>query len=200
MPMVLTDTELQIGGWQVMQSWERPLMDIMAREVTASKGDILEVGFGMGISARAIVDQGCRTYTVIEAHPGVAALAREWTSHLDIPANVIEGLWQDVIPQLSLSTQFDGILFDTYPLSEAERSRNHVPFVPWAPLLLRNEGVFVYYSDETEEFRAEHLKLLLSNFDEVKLIKVSGLEFPPDCEYWDSSHMIVPVARKTATV
>ncbi len=197
MPMVLTDTELQIGGWQVMQSWEKPLMDVMAREVTVSQGDILEVGFGMGISARAIVDQGCRTYTVIEAHPEVAALAREWASQLDIRANVIEGLWQDVIPQIS--TQFDGVLFDTYPLSEDERRRNHVPFVPWAPLLLRNEGVFVYYSDETEEFRAEHLKLLLRHFDEVKLIKVSGLEPPPDCEYWDSSHMIVPVARKTGT-
>ena len=57
--VVLTDNELLIGGKQVMQAWERPLMEVLAREVTASHGDILEVGYGMGISARAILACGC---------------------------------------------------------------------------------------------------------------------------------------------
>lgn len=49
------DTEqLIIENQQVMQSWEAPYMTSMAKEVTQSHGDILEVGFGMGISATYI--------------------------------------------------------------------------------------------------------------------------------------------------
>ena len=74
----LTDVELLIGGWQVMQRWEEPLMRVLATEVTRNGGDILEVGFGVGISATAIMESGCASYTVIEAHPVVAQAARDW--------------------------------------------------------------------------------------------------------------------------
>src|SRR5690242_7057135 len=43
--------ELIIAGQQVMQDWESPLMEAMADIAAASHGDVLEVGFGMGISA-----------------------------------------------------------------------------------------------------------------------------------------------------
>lgn len=194
MPMVLTDEELTIGEWQVMQSWERPLMEVMAKEVTATKGDILEIGFGMGISANAIMKQGCKSYTVIEAHPKVAENARNWASQTQVPARVIEGLWQEVVP--NINEQYDGIFFDTYPLSEEERHRNHFSFIPLAPTLLRPHGLLTYYSDENTKFRTEHLELLLTYFSEVKLIKVSTLKPFPDCEYWQDSNMIVPVAKK----
>ena len=64
--------ELLIGGWQVMQSWELPLMKKLAKIVTQNGGDILEIGYGMGISAREIIKCGCKSYTVIEAHPKIA--------------------------------------------------------------------------------------------------------------------------------
>ena len=60
------DTQLIIQGQQVMQDWERPLMKAMAEIVTESHGDILELGFGMAISATYIQEFGCRSYTVIE--------------------------------------------------------------------------------------------------------------------------------------
>ncbi len=193
MPVVLTDSELVIGGWQVIQRWEEPLMKVMAREVTATRGDILEVGFGMGIAANEIMKRGCRSYTVIEAHPMIAEMARQWTRLQKVPATVIPGLWQEIVPKLD--SQFDGILFDTYPLWEQERHRNYYPFIPLAPYLLRQHGVLTYYSDETIEFRVEHLKLLLTHFAKIKLIKVSGLKPFPNCEYWHDSTMIIPVAR-----
>jgi len=190
----LTSEQLLIGEWQVMQAWEEPLMDVMAREVTIAGGDILEVGFGMGISARKITRYGCASYTVIEAHPTVAEMAREWAAEQQTKCTVIESAWQDVIHELDPGG-FDGILFDTYPWSEDERGRNHFAFIPCAPALLRDEGTLVCYSDETITFRSEHLSLLLTSFDEVKLVKVSGLQPPEDCEYWSESHMVVPVAR-----
>ncbi|MEM8531172.1 MAG: class I SAM-dependent methyltransferase [Chloroflexota bacterium] len=196
MPVVLTDTELLIGGWQVMQSWEQPMMDLMAQQVANPEADVLEVGFGMGISATALIEYGCRSYTVIEAHPEVATIAREWAKQYDTPITVLEGMWQEVVPDLH--QQFDGIFFDTYPLSAEERHCNHFPFIPVAPKLLRPNGKLTCYSDETIEFRNEHLKLLLSNFEEVKLIKVSNLHPFEGCEYWDYSHMVVPVATKLA--
>ncbi len=53
MPVELSPTEPIIGGWQVMQEWEGPLMDVLASEVTRSGGDVLEVGFGMGMPRRS---------------------------------------------------------------------------------------------------------------------------------------------------
>jgi guanidinoacetate N-methyltransferase len=196
LPAVFTDSELTIGDWQVMQSWERPLMHVLAKAVASSHGDVLEIGFGMGLSAQALVDSGCRSYTVIEAHPTVAHAARAWAERQPVPTRVIEGFWQDVVPELG--PDFDGILFDTYPLSAAERHCNHYPFIPVAPRLLRTGGALTHYSDETHEFRAEHLALLLSNFADIRLIRVDGLQPFEGCEYWATSHMVVPIARKAA--
>lgn len=192
LPVVENGAELLIGGWQVMQAWEEPLMDVMAREAAALGGDVLEVGFGMGISAARIVAHGCATYTVIEAHPLIARRAQEWGASQKVPVTVIPGLWQDVYP--AIDQQFDGILFDTYPLSERERGRTALDFIPVAPKLLRSSGRLTYYSDETVRFRSEHLSLLFDYFDEVKLLKVSGLCPYEGCEYWAETHMIVPVA------
>ncbi len=194
MAVEMTEDQLLIGGWQVMQAWERPLMEVMAQQVAAFGGDILEIGYGMGMSARLILETGCASYSVIEAHPAIAERARAWAATQRVPCTVIEGTWQEVVPQLSC--QFDGVLFDTFPLSRDERGRNHFPFIPIAPTLLRKEGVLVYYSDETTHFRSEHLRMLLEVFDEVKLIKVSDLEPADDCEYWHEHHMVVPVARR----
>jgi len=106
-----------------MQSWEKPIMETMAEEVTQTEGDVLEIGFGMGIAANEIMKNGCQTHTIIEAHPEIAELARNWADKQEIPVTVLEGLWQNVIDKIDET--FDGILFDTYPLSEEMRERNH---------------------------------------------------------------------------
>ena len=193
MPAAFSDDELLIGGWQVMQDWELPLMRVMAEAVTEGEGDVLEIGFGMGICANEIARQGCRSYSVIEAHPEVAKAARKWGEDQPFPATVHEGLWQDVVP--ALDQRYDGVVFDTFPLAPEERSRNHFPFIPIAPTLLKPGGVLTLYSDETANFRAEHLSLLLNAFPDLRLIKVDGLEPPEDCEYWQHSVMVIPVAR-----
>jgi len=191
---VLGEDELLVGGWQVMQRWETPLMEALADEVTAAHGDVLEIGFGMGIAASAIVERGCRSYAVIEAHPEIAEIARDWASSQPVAAEVLEGFWQEVVP--AIGETYDGILFDTFPMSRGERRRNHFDFIAHAPGLLRVGGVLTHYSDETIDFRPEHLRLLLEHFDEVKLKKVTGLRPAAGCEYWHDSTMVVPVARK----
>lgn len=75
------------------------------------KGDILDVGFGTGYSAKCFYDLKVKSYTCIETNPTVYKKALEWSS--DKPdVEIILGDWYDVIPKLS--KKFDGIFMDTY--------------------------------------------------------------------------------------
>ena len=55
---VWTGDTLLIQGQQVMQAWEQPLMQALADVATAAHGDVLEVGFGLGISASMVQRAG----------------------------------------------------------------------------------------------------------------------------------------------
>jgi guanidinoacetate N-methyltransferase len=196
LPVVVTDTELLIGGKQVMQAWERPLMEVLAREVTAVGGDVLEVGYGMGISAQEIMKRGCRSYTVIEAHPEIAATARAWGERQGRSVTVLEGFWQELAP--NMQPHFDGILFDTFPICQEDAHINPTAMIPAMQRLLRAGGVLAYYSGADANFPQDQVGLLLTYFDEVTLIKVTGLQpYPhPRCDYWNQPYMVLPVARK----
>ena len=61
-----TDNAIWYGDIPVMHDAETKLMQDYAALITRNGGDILEVGFGMGISADAIISQGVKSYTVIE--------------------------------------------------------------------------------------------------------------------------------------
>lgn len=196
LPIQLSQDRLDIGHFQVMQDWEFPLMRAMAVEVTRDGGDILEVGFGMGISATQIMESGCESYTVIEAHPRIAALAREWAKKQRVPVQVHEGYYQDVAPKLE--GRFAGVLFDAYPNSTEEWTSFHLQFFPTANRLLRPGGIFSYFAGQTEQFSHVHLEALFKHFEAVRLYRVGGLAPPEDCEYWHLDYMVLASARSTS--
>ncbi len=165
-------------------------MKSLAREATRSHGHVLEVGFGMGISATFVMEFGCTKYTVIEPHPTVIEKARDWAAEQSVPVEIVQGFWQEEIHRLG---KFDAILFDTFPLKKEEAGKNHVPFFEEAREHLNPGGVFTYYSDAEDTLPEEDLKLLLDIFDEVRLSKVRGLQPPKHSQYWGSSSMLVPV-------
>ena len=95
---------------QVMMDWEDDLMKAHANLVCHNKGDILEFGFGMGISATYIQSYKPKSHTIIEIHPQIIEKAKLWA--LDKPnVKIIEGDWVECLNQL---TKYDGIFFDTY--------------------------------------------------------------------------------------
>ena len=103
----------------IMHEWETDLMRQHAEFVCSLGGDILEIGFGMGISAGFIQKQGIKSHTIIELHPQIAEKAREWAA--DKPnVTILEGDWQEVLPSLKEGTvrtthkKFDGMFFDPY--------------------------------------------------------------------------------------
>lgn len=186
---------LSIGAQQVIQYWEHPVMETMGRIAARHHGKVLEVGFGLGLSARAIARTGCTAYTVIEAHPRMAEKARHWASTLSVPAQVMEGFWQEQIEHLP-DAGFDGILFDTCPIEEAERDVWYRAFIPHAGRLLRPGGVFTYYAHQIAANRPRDWPLLARHFSEIE----SPLSIPvspgADCQYWHAETMLVPVVRR----
>ena len=66
--------------FEVMMDWEHSLMSASAAYVCEGGGDILEIGFGMGISAGYIQSHSISSHTIIENHPQIITKAQEWAS------------------------------------------------------------------------------------------------------------------------
>ena len=95
---------------EVMMSWEAPLMSASAAYVCSGGGDILEIGFGMGISAGYMHSHSIASHTIIENHPEVIPRAQSWASGKS-NVTIVTGSWYDI--KDSLST-YDGVFYDAY--------------------------------------------------------------------------------------
>ncbi|MFB9904436.1 class I SAM-dependent methyltransferase [Allokutzneria oryzae] len=195
-------SQLLIEGQQVMQDWEHPLMRKLAENACVSGGDVLEVGFGMGISAGYVQECGVRSHTIIEINKGVAERFERWRGQRpDSDIRLAFGPWQEVIGDLG---QFDGILYDTYPTSEDEFVKTLGPkvvtlaanFFPAAAAHLRPGGVFSYYTNEIDSLSRAHQRLLLQHFTSFKVELVRDLQPPADCNYWWADRMAAVTAYK----
>src|SRR4051812_37495562 len=64
---------LRIAGHPVMEDWEDAYMERLAQICAAPAGVVLELGYGMGLAARAIQSRGVARHYIVECHPEVAA-------------------------------------------------------------------------------------------------------------------------------
>ncbi len=104
---ILTDI-----GLEVMMEWERPIMELMSKEVCKIGGDILEIGFGMGISANEIQKYNIKSHTIVEINSGIYEEAKEWSFN----KKNVKIVNDDFLNYLNYTTdKFDGIFFDPYP-------------------------------------------------------------------------------------
>ena len=87
-------------GDAVMMQWEAPLMEAHAEALCAARGDVLNLGFGMGIIDTAIAARGPRTHTIVEAHPQVHGRMLRDGWHTRPGVTVLFGRWQEVLEQL----------------------------------------------------------------------------------------------------
>jgi hypothetical protein len=98
------------SGLEVMMSWEDDLMSASAAYVTQNGGDILEIGFGMGISAGYIQSHSISSHTIVENHPQILEKLQTWVSGKSNVV-IISQSWADVTGSLST---YDGVFYDTY--------------------------------------------------------------------------------------
>ena len=108
--LTFEDTKiLNEDGAEVMMSWETSIMEKSAEYISHNNGDVLEIGFGMGVCADYIQAQGVNTHTIIEIHPQILESLSAWASDKS-NVTIIEGDWAN----LSLTDTYDGIFIDTY--------------------------------------------------------------------------------------
>ena len=93
----------------IMMDWEHPVMSASAAYITEGGGDILEIGFGMGISANYIQSHSISSHTIIEPHPQMVQKAVEWSNGKS-NITIISQSWADVTGSLGT---YDGIFYDT---------------------------------------------------------------------------------------
>jgi len=183
---------------QIMQAWETPYMKKLAEITTSKGGNVLEVGFGMGISAGFIQkSKKIKTHTVIECHPLMIAFARKKFAKVIKNRRLIllKGFWEDVTKKLP-DKSFDGILFDSCPLDKEVEFFQFSPFFKEAFRLLKDNGVFTYFSDEPLKISAVHKKLLIdTGFKNIKF-EIVKVKPPEDCLYWKYKTIITPIIMK----
>ena len=101
-------TDDNYHNMEVMMSWEAPIMEKSAEYICESKGDILEIGFGMGICADYIQAQGVNSHTIVEIHPQIIEKLKVWANGKP-NVTIVEGDWSSV--ELG---NYDGIFLDTF--------------------------------------------------------------------------------------
>ena len=111
-------TQSALSEDEIMEDWQIPLMEVMSDFVCESQGDVLEIGFGRGISSSCIQERGVKSHTIIECNDKVIEDFNFWKQKYPTSdIRLVKGLWQDTISSLGL---FDSIFFHTYPLNEEE--------------------------------------------------------------------------------
>jgi hypothetical protein len=94
----------------VMHIWETPIMKEKANWVCSNGGDIIEFGFGMGISASFIQNNNINSHTICEINPYILEKLYKWSEDKK-NVRIVEGDWFN---NIELLEKYDGILFDTH--------------------------------------------------------------------------------------
>ena len=172
--LTFNDTKIvdTITDMEVMMSWEAPVMEKSAEYICSSKGDILEIGFGMGICADYIQAQGVNSHTIIEIHPQILEKLNIWASGKS-NVTVIEGDWSAI----TLNSTYDGIFLDTFG------DENLSSFKNFAVAKAKSSTKVTYWNNFSEE-RNER------NFDNISFETISVT--PDDNIYFNSNTYYMP--------
>merc|ERR1719238_337231 len=149
---------LKIDGHPVMEEWEKPYMGALAKVAASHGGVVLEVGFGLGLSATAIQSHSITEHIIIEANAGVIERGKEWAKKQPNKVTFLHGLWQDVVANLE-DNSLDGVLYDTYPLNKEEQHIHQFGFIKKIYPKLKPGGILTYCNlTSIGVLKSEHAK------------------------------------------
>ena len=149
------DKIVEDSGIEVMMDWEAPIMEKSAEYICHNSGDVLEIGFGMGICADYIQAQGVNSHTIIELPPQIIERLNTWASGKS-NITIIEGDWSSV----SISDTYDGIFLDTFGDTNLDK------FKTFALGRIKSGGKITYWNNKEEEYNPY-------SFDSVSYEQVS---------------------------
>lgn len=195
-------TQAVLSDDEIMEDWQIPVMEAMARVITEAHGDVLEIGFGRGVASTIIQANVVRSHTIIECNDSVVERYHAWREgYPERDIRLIHSKWQDATEQLG---RYDGIFFHTYPLDENEFV-NYVTksvtfaahFFPTAASHLREGGAFSYLTNEVDSLSRAHQRLLLEHFRSFSVELVGALNVPADSQdqLWGDSMVVVKAEK-----
>lgn len=199
---VIVDREQQtLTDQEIMEDWQIPIMHKMAELIAQDGGDILEIGFGRGISADMIQNYPIDSHTIIECNDTVVEQFYKWKEkYPSKDIRLVHGLWQDTIHDLDT---FNGIFFHTYVLNEDEYMRYVNGSITFAEHFfkdavkhLKHGGSFTYFSNEVDSLSREHQRLLLKHFSSFTM-QIVSLDVPSDVKdtWWADTIAVVKAIK-----
>ena len=144
-------------------------MQESANVICKNGGDILNIGFGMGIIDSFIQTKEIKSHTIIEAHLDVYKKMIEdgWDKKPNV--KIIFAKYQDVINELP---KFDGIYYDTW---------NDPDFydilLPNIKNILKPNGIFSYWEGISHQYINQGVTdILYKDFEfDIKILKLNNV-------------------------
>mgnify|MGYP005993235449 FL=1 len=181
------------GRHQVMMEWERPYME-KCIEFLEPSGSVLEIGFGMGYSAKKLCSyKDVTEYTVIECSPVVWEKFETFKKELkkkrpELIINIIKGRWQDILQETKV---YDRIFFDDYcgVLSIESSTRFYNFLYEIVANKHTKKGTKIgCYSNNPVNLSISIFKISNYNYD---------IEIPKYCKYATGAKMSIPIIEQT---
>ena len=186
---------LQDNKHQVMMEWEKPYMEACIDKLQP-KGDVLEIGFGMGYSATQIQKYKPKSHTIIEMDPMVIKRLKKWAKDYD-NIIIVKGTWQEKINDLG---KFDEIFFDDFPLKVPENTLEKKLLVERFPMFLdicryshskHNTKISAYIHDPEGTFKQRMDDNPYYSYEEYFM----DIDLPDNCNYYRDNKGIIPIIK-----
>ena len=135
--------------------------------------NILEIGFGMGISAGYMHSHSINSHTIVENHPEIIPKAQAWASGKS-NVNIVTGSWYSVRNNLST---YDGIFYDTFGDQDMNK------FSSSLSSLVKEGAKVTWWNNELSE----------TNFYDIPNVTYQTLNInPPVNNYFNSNKYYLP--------
>ncbi|EDO46495.1 predicted protein, partial [Nematostella vectensis] len=195
---------LQIMGKPVMERWETPYMHKLASIAASNGGRVLEIGFGLAISATKIQSFPIDEHVIIECNDGVFKRLEKFAENAAHKVTPKKGLWEDVVPTLE-DNSFDGILYDTYPLMTCQKSHIRKKMYVGGggiksiiPGNISSGKSYLKYKYPVKRYQETQISHLVESGFAVNDIstEVMDIDCEEGCKYYSHNKMIAPTIKK----
>jgi spermidine synthase len=121
-PQDLVDIEFDyIRNLIAIDAKHDPVKRVFIDKIKEHKNSrILEIGFGLGITAQAAYSEDCVSYTIVESHPAVIPRLRSWSED-KCKVIPVYGRWQDRLDIIGSNT-YDIVLYDSVDIPQEDKN------------------------------------------------------------------------------